>query len=535
MSNEVEIQVGARDNSKLGLDQLKARLDELGRKVETARVDVKGDKEAELSVAKLDAQLDRLGRKIASPKISAEGAGRASIEIAGVDLAVDRLNEKLRGSTGLRGMLSGAASGFESLIGPISGTAGTIGAILIPLAALAAIMAGPLIASFAPIIAGFAAFGAGAVGEIKKVLAAQQSLTAAQAAYEKATTKAGKASALKAEKEATDGLTGSEKGLLGMLGSLGKEFGKLETAVKPEVVRAFGSALHILKDLMPALTPLAKAAGKAIDGFLNNIDKWLQSDSGKKFLKWMQSDGPHAIETFGHVMWSVAQGIGQAFAFLRNAGNSWWKHWDQMIHDAARVTDVVREAWIRTGHAIEAAWNSLVAHARSAQNEVRGAFSALVGFIIGIPGRVAGALSRVFHPLIAAGQAAYNFIAGIVSRIEGALSGLGSAVNNALGGIPSKVLHFLGLASGGIVGAAAGGVHGGMRLVGEHGPELVSLPRGSMVHSNPDTERMLSGGGGGGGLTIVLENHGAIGSQMELENWLTRSLDNLHRKGRLPR
>jgi hypothetical protein len=49
---------------------------------------------------------------------------------------------------------------------------------------------------------------------------------------------------------------------------------------------------------------------------------------------------------------------------------------------------------------------------------------------------------------------------------------------------------------GGIIGAASGGIHSNLRLVGEHGAELVTLPPGAMVHSNPDTERMLGQGGG---------------------------------------
>jgi hypothetical protein len=47
-------------------------------------------------------------------------------------------------------------------------------------------------------------------------------------------------------------------------------------------------------------------------------------------------------------------------------------------------------------------------------------------------------------------------------------------------------------------------------MVGEAGPELVNLPPGTQVHSNPDTQRMMSGGGGmggggGGKLEIVLK------------------------------
>lgn len=62
------------------------------------------------------------------------------------------------------------------------------------------------------------------------------------------------------------------------------------------------------------------------------------------------------------------------------------------------------------------------------------------------------------------------------------------------------------LAHGGVVGAAAtGGVRSNMTLVGEQGPELVRLPSGSNVRSNPDTRRLLaaSGRAGGGGVGVL--------------------------------
>ncbi|WP_033307332.1 hypothetical protein RFN58_06785 [Streptomyces iakyrus] len=49
-------------------------------------------------------------------------------------------------------------------------------------------------------------------------------------------------------------------------------------------------------------------------------------------------------------------------------------------------------------------------------------------------------------------------------------------------------------ASGGIVGAATGGLRSGWTMVGEHEPELVRLPFGSRVYSGPDTRRMMQQG-----------------------------------------
>jgi TP901 family phage tail tape measure protein len=54
---------------------------------------------------------------------------------------------------------------------------------------------------------------------------------------------------------------------------------------------------------------------------------------------------------------------------------------------------------------------------------------------------------------------------------------------------------------GEVAGAATGGDRTGLVMVGEQGPELVRLPTGSTVRSNPDTMAAIAGGGGvsGGG------------------------------------
>lgn len=77
-------------------------------------------------------------------------------------------------------------------------------------------------------------------------------------------------------------------------------------------------------------------------------------------------------------------------------------------------------------------------------------------------------------------------------------------------------------AHGGVTGAAVGGPRNGNVLVGEHGPELVSLPGGSTVHSNPDTQRML-GEGGSRPVSVQLEWVGTSGGD-EFLTWLRRNI-----------
>lgn len=66
-------------------------------------------------------------------------------------------------------------------------------------------------------------------------------------------------------------------------------------------------------------------------------------------------------------------------------------------------------------------------------------------------------------------------------------------------------------AMGGVIPAARnGGLRSNETMVGEAGPEIVRLPPGAHVRSNPDTRRDLAGrgGGGGGGTTLVLKSSG---------------------------
>jgi len=64
-------------------------------------------------------------------------------------------------------------------------------------------------------------------------------------------------------------------------------------------------------------------------------------------------------------------------------------------------------------------------------------------------------------------------------------------------------IGFTEFAMGGLIDhAAVGGIRSGMTLVGERGPELVSLPGGSLVHNNSASRGIRGSGGGGNGVVI---------------------------------
>ena len=91
-------------------------------------------------------------------------------------------------------------------------------------------------------------------------------------------------------------------------------------------------------------------------------------------------------------------------------------------------------------------------------------------------------------------------------------------------------------AAGGIIGglgtnhAAEGGPRGGRVWVGEQGPELVDLPVGSRVHSNPDSQQMASKAGSRGGGDAHFHFHGPVYGD---HNALKRALVEMKRRGEL--
>lgn len=102
------------------------------------------------------------------------------------------------------------------------------------------------------------------------------------------------------------------------------------------------------------------------------------------------------------------------------------------------------------------------------------------------------------NPALNAAQRLLNQIGRMVGTVT--IAGSASGVGRTSG--------LQAYAHGGVRGAASGGNRGSLTLVGEEGPELADLPYGTTVHSNPDTQRMLSqmtGNGSSGVQKVILE------------------------------
>ena len=136
----------------------------------------------------------------------------------------------------------------------------------------------------------------------------------------------------------------------------------------------------------------------------------------------------------------------------------------------------------------------------------------LGGFLL-----IVGLLTSVLLAVTEGGEKGANALGGITVLLGTVAMAIalfaGSAISWPLlivGGIITGLGILLPKLLGKVFGFSTGGiVNSNMQIVGERGAELVSLPRGSRVHSNADSKRMLASSGGN---TINVHVNGRVGA-----------------------
>ena len=177
-----------------------------------------------------------------------------------------------------------------------------------------------------------------------------------------------------------------------------------------------------------------------------------------------------------------------AFAATKDAAQAMW--------------NVIRAVLSAIGSALSTASNRFD---RWRDNAVD-AFNSVVNYARNIPGRISQAFVSVFHvltdPIIGAVRNAVDWLEYLVSYARSIPGRIGNSLKSMLPGF----------AHGGVVGqAASGGGRGGLTMTGEAGPELLQLPPGTRVRSNPDTRRMLSAGGAAESIiTLIIQGTGVL-------------------------
>jgi tape measure domain-containing protein len=211
----------------------------------------------------------------------------------------------------------------------------------------------------------------------------------------------------------------------------------------------------------------------------------------------------------------IAITAGVIMAFLVPALISW------TIAAGAAAIATIAATWpiIAIGAAIGLAAYLIVSH----WNSIKGAFQeglrvissvigfiggligSLINFMRGVPGAAASAFSGLYNIMTAPFREAINFIHGAVNDIKNAVSSVTNVGGNLKSGA-SNLLHKIPGFAGGVTNFS-----GGLALVGEQGPELVNLPKGSNVTNSRDTQNALAGSG------ISIAFHGPVYMRNEQE------------------
>src|SRR5258707_11342610 len=340
-----------------------------------------------------------------------------------------------------------AGAGGRGLLG-ITATLPLVGTLGIPAmaglavaAAAAALALAPVAAAIIPVTIGFGLLAAFAGPEVVKVFKA---LTAQGTAL----------------KTAMKNLSPAERDMLTQLEPLRDQFAALKKAVQPEIMKAFGQAIRIVKELMPELGPLVKAAATAFAGLLKHLADWLASPSGQSFVNWLRTVGPKDIKNFGRVLWDVAHGVGDALHWIYSVG-SWIDkfvtHWYQ--------------DWVLVKTVAQLQWDQIKVAALTLVFDILGAFTH-IPFIGGAfrqarrdiaveLGRIVDDSRRAINEM----QAAWDALHGKKVSIEFTTAFVASH------GVPVLPAHAKGTP------AAAPG----WAWVGEQGAELIKLKGGEQI------------------------------------------------------
>ena len=209
------------------------------------------------------------------------------------------------------------------------------------------------------------------------------------------------------------------------------------------------------------------------------------------------------------------------------------------------VTGFIQAVFQTASAVVMAVWSPIAGFFGGVWAQIRGIFSGVGNFFGAVFGWAANAASGALNSIIGVASGVYNAIAsffrpigtvagnmiggtirgvvnGIIGMVQNGLNSFISMINGAAG-IINKIpgVHIPGIPHVGLPRLAFGAKNyaGGVTLVGERGPELVNLPKGSDVYTATQTANAFRNSrGGGGGVTIQhMEVHNDVDAHNIIE------------------
>jgi TP901 family phage tail tape measure protein len=175
---------------------------------------------------------------------------------------------------------------------------------------------------------------------------------------------------------------------------------------------------------------------------------------------------------------------------------------DAIVAGAQWLGGVVAGVWNGIVGAATWAWNGIKGAAQGVWNWLTGLFSGIGNFFAGVWQGMVNALSGPANAI----KSTFDSIVGaITGGVKGAINWVIDRINDMIGMVNSVADKIPGAPKLGKLNRLASGANnygGGTTLVGERGPEIVDLPKGSNVYSATQSANALRNANGGGGVTI---------------------------------
>ena len=160
---------------------------------------------------------------------------------------------------------------------------------------------------------------------------------------------------------------------------------------------------------------------------------------------------------------------------------------------------------------IKGVWDKIASSVVGLKNKIVSTWNSVISFFKGLPGKIASIGARLWEGIKNGFRAAINWIIGRWNSISFGIPRIDTPFGS-FGGGTFRVPQIPYLAAGGVIQRA------GMAVVGEAGPELLSLPRGAQV----TPLNRASGGGGAGEVTVRLVADGADSDMLRLIRKMVR-------------
>jgi hypothetical protein len=282
------------------LDRIKAKADELGRDHPELKV--------RINSAQASAQMAVLRKEL---KDTGQQASSAKSRFGSLGGALNAFTLGLSGGWGEMSMFGKVMAGVNIATG--------VGE---PLMAGLTVTVAALASSVASAGLGLGVFGLVAKSVYSKVSTSLTGLTTAQKAYAAATTKAGRASALKAETTAMAGLTGSQRQFATALTASKNEWSRFVNAASPGVTSVMAAGMRLMPAALGLMKPFLDSINPALKVVIANIKGGLSSGWAKSFASSMAVFSGPALVGLSTAIGNVIKGIaGILKAFIPVSGS----------------------------------------------------------------------------------------------------------------------------------------------------------------------------------------------------------------------